>query len=255
MNNFLLPKFLKEKLNLEDINQYNKKLIYYYFLDGIKANKEAKKKELLEKFISFTFNELNEYKKRQKGLIEDFSKLNYKYEIIEATLKSHCIPGFGLSSSFETGINLHFLYGFPYISSTSIKGVTSDYAILFQGKNFQDSDYKKVFGSEKNKGEVIFLDALPKSSNNLFTLDVMTPHYQDYYIDKEPPGDYLKPIPIVFLVIKKGIIFEFPILSKELNVLSNAKNWLIKALNEIGVGSKTSVGYGIFKDIKYKNKI
>jgi CRISPR-associated protein Cmr6 len=135
---------------------------------------------------------------------------------------------------------------------------------------------------------LVFLDAYPEIQDNqqIFELDVMTPHYQGYYTKNQVPGDWENPNPIVFLTVKKGITFcfnvlfdryraeeilrddEFPKKAKEiikewidnLSKLSvgaeetlrddefpkNVKKWLKDALTEFGIGAKTRLGYGIF---------
>ena len=77
----------------------------------------------------------------------------------------------------------------------------------------------------------------------------MNPHFAEYYSDNSntvPPTDYQDPKPIFFLVVK-DTKFEFTVGAKSTNVLSIAYDWMNKALQEHGVGAKTSVGYGYFK--------
>lgn len=109
-------------------------------------------------------------------------------------------------------------------------------------------EFQKIFGTQKKKGEVIFFDAYPVGDINL-RLDVMTPHYAPYYSDskgKTPPADYHNPNPIKFLTVEKTK-FRFYLASKDENLLNKAKDWLKEALDEHGIGAKTSLGYGIFE--------
>ncbi|WP_277950180.1 type III-B CRISPR module RAMP protein Cmr6 [Dissulfurispira thermophila] len=109
-------------------------------------------------------------------------------------------------------------------------------------------------------------------------VDVMNPHYGDYYQGKEksnkpvPPADYLNPNPIPFLTVGKDTKFEFTVGMKKLKqareILKNgssrlisecegltvekklheiAISWLKKALTQHGIGAKTAVGYGYFE--------
>lgn len=144
--------------------------------------------------------------------------------------------------------------------------------------------HKILFGTQEFKGLLIFLDSYPeinketnketnKENNNfdIFELDVMTPHYQEYYTKTQTPGDWENPNPITFLTVKKGIPFEFNVLidkhrlqeieknkiipEKVIEKLKNyqelknkVKRWLELALKEFGVGAKTRLGYGIFQE-------
>ena len=112
-------------------------------------------------------------------------------------------------------------------------------------------DFRSVFGTENLRGEVIFFDALllelTVDGKPILELDVMTPHYGDYYTDEKgevPPADYLTPNPVMFLTIRRGTRFRFYLVSKSENLLTEVKSWLKEALREFGIGAKTSAGYG-----------
>lgn len=106
-----------------------------------------------------------------------------------------------------------------------------------------------IFGTTKYQGTVIFFDALPtpesvENNNQILKLDVITPHYPDYYRKKEAPGDWQNPVPIFFLTVPEGIEFSVGIASrKDLGGLITIK-LLTQALREYGVGAKTVLGYG-----------
>jgi len=121
-----------------------------------------------------------------------------------------------------------------------------------------------LFGTTKEKGSVVFFDALPvpledigekirelprklESGNGLidvFDLDIMNPHYGPYYQNGEPPGDWYNPVPVFFLVVREGVPFVFGVGGKNAEV---AENLLKLALKHHGVGAKTSLGYGRFE--------
>jgi len=243
------------------------------------------------------------FKKRvdiQKGNLK-----NQHYEIILDNLKlktsSRLAVGLGAGHVLETSLTLHHIFGIPYIPASALKGVVrmmsfweiaenqnkkSDKDIeKFQKQLYDDelsgSDsedilkHKLLFGAQNFKGLLVFLDAFPEIQNNeqIFELDVMTPHYQGYYTKNQVPGDWENPNPIIFLTVKKGITFCFNVLFdmfRAKNISGNGgfpeeakkivKNWLgeftklsqlvrgwvEKALKEFGVGAKTRLGYGIF---------
>lgn len=153
------------------------------------------------------------------------------------------IVGLGGSSILETSITLHWLYGFPVIPGSAIKGVTKAYAFMIK-----DSDLDRAFGSQQKQGSVIFFDGIPSAYPRL-TTDVMNVHYKKYYDGTEPPADYLEPSPVYFLTIDKGAVFSIALAAeKDLNsLLEKIANLTAKALEEIGVGGKTNAGYGVFK--------
>jgi CRISPR-associated protein Cmr6 len=83
-------------------------------------------------------------------------------------------------------------------------------------------------------------------------LDIMNPHYAPYYEDKsKPPADYYSPRPIFFIAVAHGSKFRFSIAPRTSDVTINdvceGLNLLQQALENLGAGAKTAVGYGYFK--------
>ena len=116
-------------------------------------------------------------------------------------------------------------------------------ALLLEG---YAKSFRRAFGTTENQGEVIFQDALPLPGWT-YELDVMTPHYGDYYQDaqhKTPPADWLDPNPVTFLTIGRDSRFRFDVSGKDDPLLVEVIGWLKKALSELGAGGKTSAGYG-----------
>jgi len=126
-------------------------------------------------------------------------------------------------------------------------------AKLDSGDLITVEEVAEIFGTIGQEGGVIFFDALPEpdSLQDVFELDIMNPHYQPYYSGSEPPGDWFDPNPIFFLTVREDVDFNFWIgLRRECNtnLLEKTKILLIEALKEVGVGAKTSLGYGRFKE-------
>jgi len=118
--------------------------------------------------------------------------------------------------------------------------------------------FRKIFGSKKRRGQVIFFDAYPVDFNpsEHFEADIMNPHYGKYYQADKAPADWLNPTPIHFLALKEGIVFEFnlglaPLEPMEDNeeklLLETARKLLEVGLKNFGVGNKKRKGYGWFK--------
>ena len=115
-----------------------------------------------------------------------------------------------------------------------------------EGYTFED--LIAIFGTQKKKGEVIFMDAYPVENIQL-KIDIMNPHYSEYYTQQKPPSDTQNPIPINFLTAE-NTKFDFILLSKEERLLKTAYHLLERALSEFGIGAKTSLGYGLFEDFR-----
>ena len=111
---------------------------------------------------------------------------------------------------------------------------------------------RKVFGGQTQAGGVTSMDAFPRGEINIKP-DIMNPHYPDYYgkSDPKPPADWQRPNPITFLTVE-NTTFLFCLVAKEKHkgLLVPAERWLKLALENQGVGAKTSVGYGYFQNFQ-----
>ncbi len=236
----------------------------------------------IEKF-KWDQNFLNNIEKRKDNLFEFLEKDGYKCAKFNGKCNWRLIIGLGASHPQETSMTLHHIYGIPYIPGSAIKGVTRHYAVLkFAEKDikndekFEDavkrvsqnlengkelnievefkeenknekikfSELIEIFGTQNQKGKVIFMDAYPINKVNL-KIDIMNPHYPEYYSQGKPPADWQNPRPIKFLTVE-NTDFKFYLFSKSEELLEKAKILLKGALKEEGIGAKTSLGYGIF---------
>ncbi len=162
------------------------------------------------------------------------------------------ITGLGNPHPIENGFSWHFTLGTPYIPASSVKGVLRSWAETLGG--IDSTKINLLFDSESDRehsaGAVIFFDAIPLSPVKL-NEDIMTPHYNDYYRKKDnsPPADWYSPIPIPFLTVAEGQRFAFVIAPrKKIEVdIHDLGDWLICALEDFGLGAKTSSGYGRFE--------
>jgi len=237
-----------------------------------------------------------------KNLFEDENEKCLKF-----STSFRLVVGLGAGHVLENSLALHHIFGIPYIPSSALKGVVrmASFWEIFEKENkksdkeiedkevedlqkqvydneisnFDNEDilkHKLLFGTQNFKGLLIFFDAFPEIQENqeIFELDVMTPHYSKYYTQNQLPGDWENPNPIVFLTVKKGINFCFNVLfdkfraeeicknknfsqevkkiieewlSNSSNLSNLVKNWIEAALKEYGVGAKTRLGYGIFE--------
>lgn len=167
----------------------------------------------------------------------------------------------------EIGLSLHGTYGWPVIPGTSLKGLTAAWATgsrhagtaradtatldrIFgtpRPKSAAPDDHsaKRPSGDEVRRGSVCFLDALPVGGPVGVAVDVVTPHHQPYYGDRDgrmPPAEHHNPVPSEFLVVTGGT-FAVDLVGPADDV-TRAAGWCRDALDELGVGAKTSAGYG-----------
>lgn len=267
---------------------FNKLLVLQY-TEQISQSQDVRKIEYIR-----SFTEILKGKKPQKpteldGIRQENFRLKTAYRLV---------IGAGYPSFIENGFLFHHVYGIPYIPGETLKGLARAVFILsvaeaikgetklskieeelseeVEGISYQIpkkiniilDDYtienpvetfRKIFGSKKRRGQVIFFDAYPvefKPSEH-FEADIMNSHYGDYYQSGKAPADWLSPNPIHFLALKEGIVFEFnlglaPLEPMEDNeeklLLATARRLLEVGLENFGVGNKKRKGYGWFSD-------
>ncbi len=207
------------------------------------------------KFASFDNNLISTYYQRWQKRIDSFP---YKQHFI-ASPEWRMVVGLGQTSILETSITLDRITGIPVIPGSALKGLAASYAMLCDLKETERFNaenhpvFKAVFGSEKESGDVIFLDAIPKDTPKL-ELDIMNNHYPDYYSDttgKTFPTPDQNPNPVYFLTLGKKSKFAFAVVSRtrnqdSQNLVEHACKWLKGGLSKLGIGAKTAAGYGYF---------
>lgn len=205
----------------------------------------------------------------------------------DLTIDWRMIIGLGSESVYETAMTFHPIYGIPYIPGQALKGIARSWMIKNEIADVMDldskdenSDKKLEAKAQKNKlfcylfgctkesilgkdyqGCITFLDSYPIDLNkDSLVVDVMNPHYGPYYSDGKPPADYYNPIPVFFLTVE-NTSFKFVLglnrrchkeieneKGEKVDILNKAKELLVDALKNQGVGAKTAVGYGYFQD-------
>ncbi|MEW6405838.1 MAG: type III-B CRISPR module RAMP protein Cmr6, partial [Chloroflexota bacterium] len=171
---------------------------------------------------------LDAFGKADRKLLEEW---NVRWEKLARTAGAEPFPlktdwrliaGLGKKGSLEVGFTFH-RYGFPYLPSSSLKGLARAYGLLeiamgvesvIKNKNekeplseldkilahedlnkfeegiktYQPSEdnlqkakaFRHIFGTTEHGGQVIFFDAIPSAIPKL-ELDIINPHYPDYY--------------------------------------------------------------------------
>ena len=200
------------------------------------------------------------------------------------------IAGLGRKGALEVGFTFH-RYGFPILPGSSVKGVARAWAFLWLAEQANvnplaeldevlsaDSeddekeekkkylrwraaqpdevqqladDFRVIFGTPATAGRAVFFDAIPAQLPTL-ELDVMNPHFPEYYKGNAPPTDWQSPVPVYFLTVAAGTEFRFGVgwrgaLDEAGQCLRRlAQKWLTEGLTNLGAGAKTSAGYGYF---------
>jgi len=267
---------------------FNKLLVLQY-TEQISQSQDVRKIEYIRSFTKIL--ERKEHSKPTKldGIRQENFRLKTAYRLV---------IGAGYPSFIENGFMFHHVYGIPYIPGETLKGLARTVFILSVAEAVKEEtklseieeelseeaegisqqipkkisiildDYtienpvetfRKIFGSKKRRGQVIFFDAYPVEFNpsEHFEADIMNSHYGDYYQSGKAPADWLSPNPIHFLALKEGIVFDFslglaPLEPMEDNeeklLLETARKLLEVGLKNFGVGNKKRKGYGWFSD-------
>lgn len=166
--------------------------------------------------------------------------------LYEAQTLGRLSIGLGSASVIETAVSIHRTYGVPYIPGSALKGMAAHYAHQYQPDVWSKNGdaHKTLFGTTDSAGYVTFLDALPLPSKWQLHQDTITVHHPDYYKgENKAPADWDSPNPVPFLSVSGTflIVLHAP----------DAPAWgargieiLREALKDVGIGAKTSSGYG-----------
>lgn len=198
------------------------------------------------------------------------------------SLNGHFVSGMGNSHPVENGLLWHYTLGVPYLTGSQVKGLVRSLLEQYYEGTDKGDILLRWFGSESKKleedkkqartddlpadgqqktgnanhtGELIFFDALPVAPVKL-DVDIMTPHMGKWYLDggkiknidtdsDKIPADWHDPNPIPFLAVQEAK-FLFTIARRQGSNLDIAEVFacLDQALEYLGVGAKTQVGYG-----------
>jgi len=185
-------------------------------------------------------------------------------EVFSATSTSPFATGLGWEHPNENGFAFLQPYGLPYLAGSGVKGVIRQAArkLAAEGGSatggWTDEAIEALFGpppeeDEGSRGALRFFDVIPELDGNNMGVDIMNPHYGQYYKGHSFPHDAGSPVPIFFLVVPPGSKFTFVVdCPRERYLLPDLKaRWrdLLRAAFEhafdwLGFGAKTAVGYG-----------
>lgn len=293
-----IPETTKQALGnrLENDHGIHPAMLFYRMYEPA-GNQDDKHGQHLKRARDLNVGHL--FQGRQDGVVQALLHEGKEVRDMRMPLQTRLAAGLGISSPTENGITLDHTHGLPMLSGSSLKGIAQDgYLKSRLGPDAADNpgarwaeknttEFIALFGMQTPlpderefpkpwKGDrcglVTFLDAFPVQGGNLFDVDVMTPHYSEYYASQggRPPADYLKINPVKFLTVKKGVEFRFTLFAGDalFNLVPNvpddpnprpeecffegatladtALSSLKWGLENLGAGGKTRAGYGTF---------
>jgi CRISPR-associated protein Cmr6 len=188
------------------------------------------------------------YYRRWQEMLREYSVTT---QMREVRVKGRMVVGLGSESVLETSICLHRTYGVPYIPGSALKGLASSYAHQRLGEEWRLGGklHTILFGDTDNAGYITFFDALyiPGSGKMLYP-DVITVHHEGYYqnAEKKAPSDSDDPNPIPFLSATGTYLLALaaPDFQQPTRWVDMTFQILAEALEKMGIGAKTSSGYG-----------
>jgi len=186
--------------------------------------------------------------------------------VMEARSTAPFATGLGLEHPVENGFAFLSPYGLPYLAGSGVKGVLRSAARELAAMGDEDiyqAVIKTLFGHEEDRnarrGALTCWDVFPAPGKDreLLTVEIMTPHFTDYFQNKGTPHDAGKPNPIPFLAVAAGSEFRFVVTCEPalLNEFVSFDRWqllltkiMAHAFDWLGFGAKTSVGYGAMEE-------
>lgn len=174
-----------------------------------------------------------------------------KAHTAEAEVRVRMVVGLGAKGVAETSIQLHHTYGVPFIPGSALKGLAAAYArqcLNPQAWAANTPAYQTLFGDTTAAGYVTFYDALyvpDRVEERPLRADVLTVHHRGYYEGKNlPPADWDSPTPVPFLSATGRYLIAIGGQAEWNEWVDAAFTILSGALAKMGVGAKTSSGYG-----------
>lgn len=163
----------------------------------------------------------------------------------EARAVGRIVLGIGNEGVLETAITLHRTYGVPYLPGSALKGLAASYASQWLGGEWREGGrgYLTLFGNTQQAGYFTFFDAYPiVPQGRLLHADIMAIHHPDYYQQRnKPPADWDNPSLVPFLSATGSYLLALAGPDVWVNA---AFQILTHALRDMGIGAKTSSGYG-----------
>jgi CRISPR-associated protein Cmr6 len=269
---------LEEVRKLVDKNELNcNPSLYLDKFTGYLSQEDAK--DALKKITKLTKNSYLITKNRLE-LLQNLPNFTSKKFKTQGPFTIHLSRDIALEN---TGICFHPIYGFVYIPGSGIKGLARAYAeqVWKPAQSNKDDAEKtiiEIFGNENTEkdptkmkaGKVVFHDAFPEIVPQLY-VSISNCHHPGYYSEDKKimeqlkpgeTGDFENPKPVYFLAVKEGAVFNFGLSIRQglniieeyaKNLINQAFEFLAGGLAHMGLGAKTSSGFGTFIEVPENN--
>ena len=186
-----------------------------------------------------------------------------RFRTFKLGLEGRLVLDYARVSTIESSLSFHATLGVPRIPGSAFKGLLraalrrelppNELADLLGAPDLETP----TIAQKHTRGRLVLHDALPEDGAFQLDLDVLTPHFREYYDGdgKVPPADWLSPVPHGFLTVVKttfilhiGLLPPFPGHPPDdlAKLFTNLTKSLKTALWQEGLGAKRSAGYGRF---------
>lgn len=163
--------------------------------------------------------------------------------------------------AIKLGFSFDYVTGLPYIPGSSVKGVLRS---AFKRKadavkGMPTKLEEEIFEGADAKNPDTFFDAYPvRGQDKLLSLEAITPHSEG---PRDPLAGLREPNSIKLLKVPPGVQFQFRFQLSDSTALKNADGEVevitadkkcrlfIEIIEELGMGAKTNVGFGVMKHI------
>lgn len=160
------------------------------------------------------------------------------------------LVGSGSHKILDTGFMLDQTSGLPLIPSSSLKGIVRHYARAVE--EAPDELINQLLGEEDDEntppGDLVFFDGVP-TTPPVVEREVLNPLHSEYYRGQSAMAtDKISARPSFFLTLGRASHFTFAVASRsrDSDAVEQGAEWLAQALQTLGVGAKTSAGYGFW---------
>lgn len=176
-----------------------------------------------------------------------------RFYTFSGEIRQRLYIGVTRDSPLESGVTVSHCYGMPIIPGSSLKGLArAAAAYLERNGNVQirPEILQWLFGADGDLGEsggLYFHDAWWSGDGDPFVAEIITPHHIRYYSGEKDvaPSDTDSPVPVPQIAVQGKFYF---VIEGSAAWAPVAAKFLQNALQQWGIGGKTSSGYGRFDD-------
>ncbi len=224
-----------------------------FLADQSKTNKDARRTHIAEVARILVPAAYDTFYRHWQQVLAAPQPNGYSCATRDAEVTGRMVVGLGTESVLETAIALQRTYGVPYVPGSALKGLAAAYTRNYldpEQWGEQTANYTTLFGNTTTAGYVHFYDALfvpgtgKGEHGGPLVPDVITVHHADYYQGKAAPAEWDSPNPIPMLTATGTYLLA---LAGPPAWVSHTFDLLKEALVVMGIGAKTSSGYGRMK--------